>query len=809
MLTKYCIEIDGIKSELPKGCLGNWDEIKCVYKRTDFSGVARSFTTQFEFVGEMYDRLMSLYLRDGVNARAVLSLYTITNQWEWVEQFSCELDFSSISWNSHTIKINCIDDSLAALIKANKGTKYEAVVDADIISDRRFVFNRLPIKNSITYEFTGGTSDEDDGSLHIGAASDNRSYMGVVNSEDVFLGGAVLWEEDQPDEAGSHMVKALKNVALTVNVDVTSDQCYAGNMRAYVVVIGSDGKETTVTNSLFVIGGNKRYSGEFLSVYELIDSCPPSSLSPLNQYWADVAGVVWECIPQAGQQAEWVNTYLSPDEYRRRRTLMQLSVNLKEGDKLAVATEGTGAHIYNSAIAISWFDKGEPVTAAAFSPRRVGQYILNKICSGKINAVMEISSHDPRIAKTVVVAAESVRGIKEAKIYTSFTEFANWMETVFGYTYRLGDVEENFVKAHKEAGGILSDEQTIETAVLNVPEVNKEDIYYLQAHGIFALFSEDKFYIKFPGAADYNDTSTGYARTDTLFKIHKYGETYDECYFIFNSDKTFRKEPMIYDLNIEDIGKKRQKVVFRHRSELFNPNAGARLIPSVRDVEYSVDNGVIYSSIEIGYDKKDYQNINGRDEFNFSNTYSTGCSVRDKKLSLISKYRADCYGIEFAAQKRGKGTTDTTSDKDVFIVYCKSMANETWVPDTTATIESAISEDVFNGEFSPLSCIDANAGFIGIQGTPLKLTFASSTGNSDVVIDDQPMSGDITLTDPLVTCGELAFSSSEIDEQVSLDDLFEVRSNGITYRGFLKEASFKYAKSETVKYKLIVKEIEL
>lgn len=51
MLTKYYIEIDGQKVEIPKECIKNWDEIQCVYKRADFSGVTRSFTSQFEFVG--------------------------------------------------------------------------------------------------------------------------------------------------------------------------------------------------------------------------------------------------------------------------------------------------------------------------------------------------------------------------------------------------------------------------------------------------------------------------------------------------------------------------------------------------------------------------------------------------------------------------------------------------------------------------------------------------------------------------------------------------------------------------------------
>lgn len=44
MLTKYYIEIDGQKVEIPKECIKNWDEIQCAYKRVDFNGITRSFT---------------------------------------------------------------------------------------------------------------------------------------------------------------------------------------------------------------------------------------------------------------------------------------------------------------------------------------------------------------------------------------------------------------------------------------------------------------------------------------------------------------------------------------------------------------------------------------------------------------------------------------------------------------------------------------------------------------------------------------------------------------------------------------------
>ena len=41
------------------------------------------------------------------------------------------------------------------------------------------------------------------------------------------------------------------------------------------------------------------------------------------------------------------------------------------------------------------------------------------------------------------------------------------------------------------------------------------------------------------------------------------------------------------------------------------------------------------------------------------------------------------------------------------------------------------------------------------------------------------------------------------------DTKVEIESGGILYRGFVEEAIFHYATNEAVKYKLIVKDIEL
>lgn len=833
MLTKYYIEIDGVKAEMPRGCLKNWDEIKCVYKRSDFSGVTRSFTTQFEFVGEMYDKLMALYLRDGVNAKAVISLYTITNDWRWEEQFSCNLDFSSIKWDNYIVKLNCIDDSLAALIKANKSTKYEGVIDLDIKPNRTFAFNRLPIENNITYEYTGGSSNETDGSLITDSPANDRVYMGIVSDDDVSVNTLINWNEDQNDDADSYMLTAHGDVSVRLDIEIIADRCYPYTAPS---LSGSDSEyfDTSCEVLIYRANGtieskgtmhfgpdNLRFCGRYNTIDDLRSAYPHGSIyvngSPKSNYWAIVDGIVWMVYYRGGEDlTDWDSTGQTEAEFGNKRQTMKVELSLSAGDKVAISTSGSKAKLYSSKFVFSWIGKGNPISVSAFSPQCLGQYILNKMCDGHTNAIIEISDFDPRLAKTAIVAAESIRCIPKAKIYTSFNDFVDWMETVFGYTYYLdGSRKSKFHKCLDAFGGYSHTAYPIssEPWQANNSEIpTKDDIVYFSPYGKFIAFDGNAWYSVFPGDTDYNDPDTGHARTDTIFRIRRnVNGSYTSQYYYFanNADGTFNSEPVVYEGNVTDLDKPFQGVVFVHRSELFNPQAPIHKLSNVRDVEYSVESSNIYSSVNIGYDKKDYQSINGRDEFNFNNTYSTGCTVSDKKLTMKSKYRADCYGIEFAAQKRGEDTTDSTSDNDVFFIYCKANESGVLVPDTTAVIENAISEDVFNGAFSPMACVDANAGYIGMQSSSLTLEFASSDGNSNIIIDERPMSSDIVISDPLMTCGTLDFSCVDVDDKIALNDIIEVHSNGITYRGFLKEVSFKYAKAETVKYKLIVKEVEL
>lgn len=828
MLTKYYLEIDGIKQEIPQHCIKNWDEIRCAYKRADFSGVTRSFTSQFEFVNEAYDLLMNLYLRDGVNSMAVLSLYTITDRWEWEEKFNAPIDFTSLVWDNHVLKVNCIDNSLASLIKANKGTKYEFAIGKDIPIADSMEYGRIPMVDELGYGVIG-ESIEDSSAMKITVKGGIPSYEGdishisriptyLLNDDNITVNGKISYG-DQTDDKDSYCLKAEKDVTVNIRGGIALDRVNAMrgvNFSIDIYRTGSNG--TTRVLNLCSQSSMVSYQGEFNT---------PSDLPSLENVWVPFqtafvksTDTIWEVHINEAQSSNtpyiWEDTGRSFDDFMLDYNTQETKVNMNAGDILWVGATASclgwdwpssfWVNIIKQNIEFTWAGMGETESIDIISPKTLCEKILNRICFGKLFVNAEFSSHDTRFNDTYIIAAESARAINGAKIYSSFTEFVDWMQTVFGYTYYLGSLQHNPFESIEVFDGQWTIGDDYDLVDEMCPEQNAGELSYIVNKHLFAVFNtnDGKFYTKWPKTADYNDWSA-YNTADSKPRQDKiYVQRYTEIrYWI---DGTYGLQ--IYQGTVESIGMDNQTIHFIHRSELFKENTEVRQVKNCREVSYYVDSDSVYSTVNIGYDKHDYDGFNGRDEFNFNNTYSTGHSVNDKKLSLISKYRADCYGIEFAVQKRGQDTTDNESDNDVFFVLTK-RENGVLVPDRSIVIQNAISDLVFNGAFSPMACVFANAGFIGMQAKNLHLEFASSFGNSNIVIGGIPMSADIDLNTPLMTCGRLSFTTDEVDEPPRENDIIEVKSGGIVYRGFIDEAVFKYAKNEAVKYKLIVKDIEL
>lgn len=864
MLTKYYIEIDGVKAEVPKGCLKNWDEIKCVYKRSDFSGVTRSFTTQFEFVGEMYDRLMALYLRDGVNARAAISLYTITNEWAWEEQFTCDLDFSSIEWDNYIVKMNCIDDSLASAIKAKKSTKFEFVVGQDIPVANRLLFDRITMRNSCVHEIMGDETASNSNKVLLYPANLKRLPTNLIGDGETYENSPILFQ-DQNDDSGAcflEVVNTAKDVEIDIEIRVSSPESFLAiinSAKIYLMSFNKTNKDynaNTYTNlgELLNYTSNSESERTYLGLFPTFDALKRRYPTPPNNSWA-LVGEKWETAKEAyispiGNITPKVWESASPWTSHAHRggpvagrgcslfvyqnkfnisnvstgTCFALFYELSMSDKHAGSQFRQKSMALSSKIETRWESKAKTISIDALSPTAVLNSLMSKIVENNLNVDAQIKDTDARIVKTYLFAAESVRNIPSAKFYTSLNDFCDWMETVFGYTYYLGERTKARFKRTQE----YSLEWPLGTSHLlhtPCPGGHGSQVVIIEGTPYFAVLGNDynadgslNFYTKWDGSDAYNDPATGKARLDTLF----YDEDYNQGRYF---DDTYTLQSYAGDVNKGACDS--QTIYFVPRNEIFAGNKTV-VLSNIRELNFSINTAIAYSSLTVGYEKQEYEAECGRDEWNFSAQYTTGVDKLDKKLSLVSKYRADCYGFEFLSQERAKDTKDNKSDNTVFFAYCvvKTKEGETEgsrgdeeteitqsptleIDRSGCTISGALSSDVFNGEYAPYLCAKANAAYIAAAKCPMTLKFASFDGNTDVSIDGIKGNADLQLTEQLFTLGEVQFSSADVDTELDVNALYEVHSNGITYRGFLKEVSFKYAKAETVKYKLIVKEIEL
>ncbi len=703
MLTRYVLHIGDVEYPLQDDDLSNWGDVLYTFRRSNYDGVVRSCSSEFVFVNEAREIILKAYLKDRFNAEASISILVLDDRWRYHEVFRCPLNFSTISWDAHTLKINCVDNSLEAIIKANKSTKYEFAIGSEISRDGILAFNRIPMQESLTYQLTQG--DEFDDSADIVVYFDRGVLPFIGNTaNEIAIAGIMNWNDDQDPDGEPYLFEVTEDIVVDLDYDL--EWCtYIRSFGSVTLGVHIDRHGTIVNPSN---GGTiARVNNIEITNRNADDSIPsypdeasmPKMPTGSQSCFATVDGIVYEWKYRDGQYGYcWVSTGKTVYDHFRDSRRGTVRLNLRAGDKVFIDAELTPDHpqvnirFIRSNFVFKWLGVGRRVDIDVFKPDSIALALLRKMITDDSEVFVEISDYDPRIAGTYLMAAESARGITGAKFYSSFNEFAEWMSAVFGYVYEIIDGVE----------------------------------------------------------------------------VH-----------------------------------------FLHRSELFDKYADINHIELCTNVEYSVDTSVIYSSVTAGYDKKEYGSINGRDEFNFSNTYTTGCSVSDKKLSLISKYRADSYGIEFAVQKRGNDTTDNQSDQDVFFVKCVKV-NGMLIPDRSIKINGTLTDSVFNGDFSPMACIRANAGLIGLQADRLELTFASSTGNSEITIGGESMTEDMVVDTPIATCGVVEFTTDEVEPLGEMHELITVTdSDGITYSGYIKEVDVRYAKEEAVRYKLIVKDIKI
>lgn len=626
--------------------LKNWDDVKYSFKRDDFGGVVRSFSTKFEFAGKARQLLKSEYDKNYLFSSASVSLYTTNNSRLLSEKFRCALDFSTMDDDGNTISINAIDDTLASIIKAKKGVQYDIPV-ADVKEEKSLYYDRLLMRN--TYNFY---IDNDEYVYPTGStiASGNIDIYVVDNNNEVYVDGYL----EPYHEA---------------------DGAYSGNTKGIfmkILALPTKGMYMDLSFDVSVSSGNASFQAEYArkgggeDYGGLIDGASTSGIHAGEVYHFDKKGLV----------------LVDPlkNEHHKVGVICRLYFNASAGVKIKIE---------NFKMSVYYMDRMNPELIDVISPVNLLNSILKSINGNKEGITGEIASGiDCRLDKSLIVPAESVKGITQSKIHTSYTKFCDWMSSVFGF----------------------------------VPVISSS------------------------------------------------------------------------------------KVTFIHRNSLYSSKAGKRFGTNFNNFKLTVDPSLIYSSVKVGYEKKDYESVNGRDEFRFTNEFTTGITISDKMMTLMSPYRADAYGIEFLAQKRGEDTTDNSSDNDVFFV-CAELKNERYELVRNVPISGVISPStMFNVMYSPKSMIKANEKFIGVFAG--ELVFASSEGNSDVSIDGVSEKANIQIPERLFRAEKISIESPDIQMPESMDEIITFEKDGKIHQCYLTGVDYNVGRPESAKYNLIAKSHE-
>lgn len=626
--------------------LVNWDDVEMSFKRNDYDGVVRSFSTKFEFSGGAYSLLLREYQSNYLKSSATIVFYVRNNSWLLNEKFRCALDYSTFTYTDISCEINAVDNSLASLIKAKKGTQYEYLV-SELKEAEPLYYDRLEMSSNIDFIITGDTDDEYISNSFTPTSESLPTYYSYplyisgnpeISKKDIIEIYDVPKKDYGNTTATIPFIKNISNAGLKLNINIKLTLNVSLNNGRAWLIIGQKG----LSNSEIL---NKQLS-EGDNVIEI-------------------------------NRTDYL--LFGNDSF------LYFSINVRDATCVIRQQVSDKSNLFN----ITFMARNDAIDIDCIRPSVLLTRLLRSI-TGDNSVIGEITNTtDARLDKTVIAPAESIRGIPNAKIYTSYTKFANWMSSVFGFVPVIGD----------------------------------------------------------------------------------------------------------------------NKVTFVHRDALFQDKQVKDLKDDTVDLNYNVSSSMIYSRLKVGYDKQDYDSVNGRDEFHFTNEYTTGITLTENAKELISPYRADAYGIEFLAAKRGEDTTDNDSDSDIFFVGASLEGGKYKLVRSGYTISGVISPStMFNAMYSQRYMIEANARYLAAFAE--QLSFTSSDGNSDVEINGVRETNDIALGNRLFTVGELSVETGDQGTPSDLSGYIRIEKNGNVYKGFVKSVSYNHGKAKPVKYSLIVKSVE-
>lgn len=150
---------------------------------------------------------------------------------------------------------------------------------------------------------------------------------------------------------------------------------------------------------------------------------------------------------------------------------------------------------------------------------------------------------------------------------------------------------------------------------------------------------------------------------------------FEDTYPVWSFQKSFKSARSIWNLGcgIEKRGSL-FRVVVEELPYFFDGRISITL-HNVTKLKRQVNETLTYSEVRSGYEKAEYEKVNGLEEYNNKMVHATFIKSDENVLDLLSPERADGYGMEFARRKSKfvAATEDTPYDNELFT----AMVNET------------------------------------------------------------------------------------------------------------------------------------
>lgn len=825
----------------------NLDSIKVSYARVDLGGVVRKCGSSLEFTGKAYNAIIAHYEENYLQSKGVFAVYMADNNWNYSKVWECPLDFSTLQYDANVVSIGCVDNSVAAIIKANKKSKYEFNV-SDLKDSANLLYNGVVTRRTFTFNIVGQTvegegdrmvSTKEINGIRQGHYAIYVPYIGV--STDGFSSDVITCYDQQEYIATDNSIFG-KNPGILMKSLMNND--HAGFI-------------TCLSDCTVHIDMDMKYH------------------APSAPYW-NLSGILVEFVLVIGEHIVWRQSLGNDVDIS---VSIHGDYSMKAGERLSIGVSFgyfpyTGGYYGFVNVNMAWWSntntafvneshyENKMIEINVIKPLALLQNLIDKMFASREDIFVkgDIDEGDSLLSKTLLVAAESIRAIAKNKIYTSFTQFCDFMEAVYGYVYTiehigyLMDAEldeidrgERVALSHIRTSNLRSESMdplstagyykmlpvggVIDGNLGEMLDLTTPFTYEWEAgHGV--NFMEEVYYIEDANIFAVQDYETGkwyanFVRHDAVTQGDWYNEDGHAKEMIgiaygtwLLSDGTYlfgivRNGSLVFCdkkhvagwLDSKANNSDAVNLTFKHRADVFNPKT-IKSLQNVNNLSFQFDDSKVFSDIEVGYPKEDYDNDNSAlNEFNFTNYYKTDCDLSEQTLSLICPYRADCYGVEELLVKK-KEDESTDNDNDIFIIITSASEpiDGCWQIDRSITVQNAYTETVFNAAIAPNLIIKNNEEYIGVFAKKLK--FTSSDANSGAVINGVSMSANQNITKQLFKAGNISIDTDDHAFPENWDGIIEFAYAGKTYKGYLDSIDICFANMGTITYNIIEKCIE-